>query len=160
MRATFIILASFFVFYVVFIFLPVAGPQYYYVAAGVDSIARGEFPNVGDYFLTHQEPMPLPGWSEGFFYKMVELAHATGERPTAAFPSSHVGVTFILLLLAWRSSSRVLFALVAVFFTLMCFATVYIQAHYVVDVLAGLVSGLVIYLALLAVPLNSRRSSR
>jgi len=149
MRATFIILASFFIFYVVFIFLPVTGPQYYYLPAGIEHIARGEFPNVGDYFLTHQEPLTLPGWSEGFFYNMVNLAHATGERPTAAFPSSHVGVTFILVLLAWRSGSRRLLAVVAFFFTVMCFSTVYIQAHYAVDVLAGLVSGLAIYLLLL-----------
>jgi len=151
LRAMFILLASFFIFYVVFIFLPVTGPQYYYVAAGVDSIARGEFPNVGDYFLTHQEGMPLPGWSDGFCYELVNQAHAAGERPTAAFPSSHVGITLILLLLAWRSGNRKLFAVVAVFFTLMCFSTVYIQAHYAVDVLAGLVSGFVFYFLLLVI---------
>jgi membrane-associated phospholipid phosphatase len=34
-------------------------------------------------------------------------------------------------------------------FLLMCLATFYIQAHYVIDVLAGLASGVVIYFVLL-----------
>ena len=91
-RVTFIILASFFIYYVVFILLPVTGPQYYYLAAGVDQIAQGHFPNIGDYFATHDESLPIPGWKDGFFYQCVASAHAAGERPTAAFPSSHVGI--------------------------------------------------------------------
>jgi hypothetical protein len=43
-RTMFIILTSFFIYYLVFIFLPVTGPQYYYLAAGVDNIANGVFP--------------------------------------------------------------------------------------------------------------------
>ena len=147
-RASFVILGSFFLYYLVFIFLPVTGPQYYYLAAGTDNIAQGVFPDVGSYFSTHQEALPLPGWSEGFFYHMVDHAHSIGERPTAAFPSSHVGVTLILLLLAWGARSLKLGLCVLPLFLLMCLATVYIQAHYVVDVLAGLVSGLLFYLLL------------
>ena len=47
-RTIFIIMCSFFLFYVVFIFLPVAGPQYYYPAVGFDQIAQGVFPNLGN----------------------------------------------------------------------------------------------------------------
>ena len=108
-RTVFIILTSFFIYYVIFIFLPVTGPQYYYLAAGLDNIAQGVFPNVHDYFATHDQPLPMPGYSDGFFYQCVASAHATGERPTAAFPSSHVGITTILMILAWRSRSRLLF---------------------------------------------------
>ena len=36
------------------------------------------------------------------------------------------------------------------FYVLMCLATVYIRAHYAVDVLAGLFAGIVIYFALQA----------
>ena len=39
-------------------------------------------------------------------------------------------------------------AFVATLFVLMCFATVYIRAHYVIDVFAGLVTGAIFYLAL------------
>ena len=125
--------------------MPVTGPQYYYLAAGVDQIAQGNFPNVGDYFATHTEALTIPGWKDGFFYQCVASAHAAGERPTAAFPSSHVGVTTILLLLAWHARNRKLLYTLLPFYVLMCFATVYIQAHYAVDVIGGWISALVIY---------------
>ena len=149
-RTAFVILASFFAFYVVFVLLPVTGPQFYYLAAGLDNIAQGVFPNVGDYFLTHDEMMTMPGYEDGPFYQFMIFAHAAGERPTAAFPSSHVGVTLVLLLLAVRTRSRRLVAFVATLFFLMCFATVYIRAHYVIDVIAGLLSGLIVYWVLQA----------
>lgn len=144
-RVTFIILTSFFIYYVVFILLPVTGPQYYYLAAGLDNIVSGNFPDVGDYFATHDESLPIPGWKDGFFYQCVASAHVAGERPTAAFPSSHVGVTTILLLLAWHARNRKLIYTVLPLFVLMCFATVYIQAHYAIDVIGGWISGVVIY---------------
>jgi membrane-associated phospholipid phosphatase len=147
-RTMFIILTSFFIYYVIFIFLPVTGPQYYYLAAGVDNIAHGIFPNVHDFFATHDKPLPMPGYSDGFFYQCVESAHATGERPTAAFPSSHVGITTILMFLAWRSRCRLLFWGIMPLYVLMCFATVYIQAHYAIDVIGGWVSAVVIYVVL------------
>ena len=104
--AAFIMLASFFAFYLIFIFLPVTGPQFYYLAVGTDNIAQGIFPNVGDWFLTHTERMAAPGWSDGFFYHLLDLTHDAGERPTAAFPSSHVGITTVVMLLALRTHCR------------------------------------------------------
>ena len=151
LRAMFIIITSFFTFYTVFIFLPVVGPQYYYPAVGIDLIARGEFPALGDYFMAPQQLPVMPGWEDGIFYKMNTLPHTNGECSTAAFPSSHVGVTLILLLLAWRTGNRKLTVLVAIFFTLMLFATVYVKAHYAIDVLAGIVSGFAFYFLLLFV---------
>ena len=44
LKASFVLLTSFFLFYVIFIFLPVAGPQYYYLAVGTDQIAQASFP--------------------------------------------------------------------------------------------------------------------
>lgn len=147
-RAAFVILASFFIYYVIFIFLPVTGPQYYYGAAGLDNIAQGIFPNIHDYFATHDEPLPMPGYSHGFFYDCVANAHATGERPTAAFPSSHVGITTILLFLVWRAKNRILFFSILLFYVLMCMATVYIRAHYAIDVIGGWVSAVIFYVLL------------
>ena len=147
-RTAFIILTSFFIYYVIFIFLPVTGPQYYYLAAGVDNIAQGVFPDVGHYFATHDESLPMPGYQDGFFYQCVMGAHEAGERPTAAFPSSHVGITSILMMLAWRTRSKRLFFFMLPFYLLMCLATVYIQAHYAIDVLGGLVSAAIIYFGL------------
>ena len=90
----------------------------------------------------------LPGWSDGFSYHMVEHAHDAGERPTAAFPSSHVGVTTILVLLAWKARCRWLFWVMVPVFILLCLSTVYIFAHYAVDVIAGWVSAVLIYVVL------------
>lgn len=156
-RAVFVILASFFLYYVIFIFLPVTGPQYYYEAAGLDNIAQGIFPNLHDYFATHDEMMTMPGYSDGFFYQCVASAHATGERPTAAFPSSHVGITTILLFLAWRTKNRLLFFGILPFYVLMCLATVYIRAHYAIDVIGGWVSAVVFYLLLQSFWVLSKR---
>lgn len=145
MRASFIILASFFVHYVVFDFLPVAGPQYYYPAVGLNQIAQGVFPNLHDYFMTMREPLATPGDPSGVFYQMVVDAHAAGERPTAAFPSSHVGVSTILMLLAWKTRNRRFFWLLMPFYVLLCLSTVYIYAHYAIDVIAGWVFALLLY---------------
>lgn len=85
-RASFVLLASFFIYYIVFIFVPVAGPTFYFKAVGLENIANGFFPAVGTYFNTHQECLPTPGYVDGFFYDLVEQAKAAGERPTAALP--------------------------------------------------------------------------
>ena len=145
-RTAFVLISTFFAFYVIFVLLPVTGPQYYYLAAGLDNIAAGIFPNVGNYFMTHDEMMHMSGYEQGLFYQFMEHAHAAGERPTAAFPSSHVGVTLVMLLLSWRTGSWRLTAFVGVFLLLMCMATVYIRAHYAIDVIAGFVVGAVFYI--------------
>ena len=144
-RTAFIILGAFFIYYTIFVFLPVTGPQYYYQAVGVESIAAGVFPDVGYYFINHQECLTMPGWSDGFFYHFVESAHNAGERPTAAFPSSHVGISTILMFLVWHLRNRYLFWGLLPIYVLLCLATVYIQAHYFVDVIGGWVSAVIIY---------------
>lgn len=143
--ATFVILTSFFIYYFIFILLPVTGPQFYYLAVGTDKIAAGIFPHLGDWFLTHSERMASPGWNEGFFYHLLDIAHDAGERPTAAFPSSHVGVTTVLMMLALRTRSRRLIFGMLPFYLLMCLSTVYIYAHYAIDAIAGLITGILLY---------------
>lgn len=147
-KASFVVLASFFLFYVIFLCLPAGGPQYYYPAAGLDNIAQGVFPAVGHFFEGDYEGLPIPGYKDGLMYHTLLLAHAAGERPTAAFPSSHVGVTVVLLWLAWRTGSRRLFWGLLPFGVLMFFATFYIQAHYAIDAIAGLFAGTLMYFLL------------
>lgn len=147
-RTAFVVIGSFFTFYAIFVLLPVTGPQYYYLAAGVENVSQGVFPDVGGYFLTHSDMMTMPGYQQGFFYHLVEQAHVTGERPTAAFPSSHIGITVVLLLLAWRAGARRLKWFVGIMLGLMTLATVYIRAHYAIDVIAGYVAGIVFYAGL------------
>lgn len=147
-RAAYIVLGAFFLYYVIFIFVPVVGPTFYYNAVGVDQIAKGVFPDLGLYFNNHQECLPSPGDVNGVFYHLVESAKEAGERPTAAFPSSHVGCSTVLMLLAWHSKKRWLLWVLLPLFVLLCFATVYIQAHYAIDAIAGLITGVLIYFLL------------
>ena len=144
-RTAFILIASFFIYYLIFIALPVAGPQYYFKAIGLEAAENGRFPPVGYYFLHHTEMLPNPGDGSGFFHGMVESSQEAGERPTAAFPSSHVGVSTIVMMLAWRTGCRRLFSLLLPVYVLLCCATVYIQAHYLTDAIAGLLSAIGIY---------------
>lgn len=145
-KISFVIITSFFIYYFVYIFVPVAGPQFYFPAIGYDKVAEGIFPAIGDYFHHHQELLPGPGYEHGFFYSLVETSQQVGERPTAAFPSSHVGISTILMIMAWRGSRRLFFCLLPVYL-LLCGATVYIQAHYLIDAIAGFFSAFVLYWA-------------
>ena len=56
-----------------------------------------------------------------------------------------------MLLLALRTKSRPLSWFVGTMLVLMCMSTVYIRAHYAIDVVAGLVTGLVFYFVLMVV---------
>ena len=143
-KMSFVLVTCFFIYYLIYIFVPVAGPQIYFPAIGMDSVSQGVFPSIGDYFNHNQELLPGPGYQHGFFYSLVEGSQQVGERPTAAFPSSHVGVSTILMIMAWRASKK-LFACLMPFYLLLCGATVYIQAHYLIDAIAGFVSAFVLY---------------
>ena len=77
-----------------------------------------------------------------FFLSLVEDAKAAGERPTAAFPSSHVGISTICMFLIAHARNYKLLAILAPLYFLLCCATVYIQAHYLVDAIAGVISAI------------------
>jgi membrane-associated phospholipid phosphatase len=48
------------------------------------------------------------------------------------------------MIMAWRANRRLSLVLLP-FYLLLCGATVYIQAHYLIDAIAGFLSALVIY---------------
>lgn len=143
-KVSFVLVASFFIYYLFYIFVPVAGPQFYFPAVGMDKINACIFPNIGDYFNTNSILLPGPGYDHGFFYNLVEASQEVGERPTAAFPSSHVGISTIVMIMAWRVSRKLAFILLPLY-VLLCCATVYIQAHYLIDSIAGMISALLVY---------------
>lgn len=144
-KISFVLIASFFVYYLIYIAIPVAGPQFYFRAVGVDKIHAGVFPFIGDYFNENNFLVTGMKFDGGFFYKLVEASQEVGERPTAAFPSSHVGVSTIIMLMAWRANRRMTYGLLPIYL-LLCGATVYIQAHYLIDSIMGFVSGIGIYI--------------
>ncbi len=144
-KVSFVLAASFFIYYLIYIILPVAGPQFYFPAIGMDNVAAQHFPAIGDYFNHNDILLPGPDFDHGFFYNLVEVSQEVGERPTAAFPSSHVGISTIVMIMAFRVNKKLGYCLLP-FYVLLCCATVYIQAHYLVDVIVGWISAAGIYL--------------
>ena len=114
-KVVFLIISSFLIYYLIFIVFPVTGPQFYF------------------------KP-PLSGVPvTGIFSRAVKAVQEIGEHPTGAFPSSHVGMALIFLRIC-RKSSVVMFWILIPFVFLILFATVYIKAHYAVDVIGGILS--------------------
>ena len=144
-KVSFVMVTSFFIYYLIYIFVPVAGPQFYFPAIGMDNVVMENFLSIGDYFNHNDVLLPGPDFEQGLFYKLVEASQEVGERPTAAFPSSHVGISTIAMIMAWRVNKKLCYGL-APFYVLLCGATVYIQAHYLIDVFAGLISAVCIYM--------------
>jgi membrane-associated phospholipid phosphatase len=111
--------ATFYVCYALFFLFPVVGPRYLFPPAGNAATAI---------------PIAL------FVNRLVAGGSAWG----TAFPSSHVAVTVVAAVCAWRSW-RPLGAVLAPAAALLALGTIYGQFHYAVDALAGaLVGGLVL----------------
>jgi membrane-associated phospholipid phosphatase len=113
-----VVMSTFVVCYLVFIFFPVAGP--YYVFARPDS-----------WFL------------DNLFARAVYDTLATGSSYGAAFPSSHVAAAIAATLSSGRGS-RALGWTLAVPTALLSIAVVYCQMHYGVDAIAGLLTGAIV----------------
>lgn len=144
-RCSFIILLSFFIYYIIFMFVPVAGPQFYFPVIGEANALNGCYPAIGNYFDLNPDITIVQEGKDGIFTHLVCWAQGAGERPTAAFPSSHVGISTIMMILAWKMK-RYLFVILFVVYILLCCATVYIKAHYLVDAIAGAFTGIMVYL--------------
>ena len=117
-RFVLIVIATFVICYLIFIFFPVAGPYY-------------EFPRPESWFADN-----LPA-------RLTYEALATGSSYGAAFPSSHVAAAVAATLAATRSSRRL--GLVLLLPTvLLTLGVVYCQMHYGVDALSGLAVGVLV----------------
>ncbi len=118
-KVVFIIIQSFLWYYLIFIIIPVAGPQYY-------------------FNQTHTIP-------DGYvFSNLVRFIQLTGEAPTAAFPSSHVAMCLILVHQSFKAfQTKALWLLPTTL--LLILSTVYIQAHYVIDIIAAFITAPLIY---------------
>lgn len=142
-RYIFIFLGSFFIYYLTFEFLPVAGPYYYFKAIGIEAARAGNYPDLGHYFASHGELIHAE--VRGVFSQLVHDIQVAGENPVGAFPSSHVSMSTITMLIAWDTRNRWLFFCLLPLYILLCVATVYIMAHYTVDSIAGLLSACLLY---------------
>jgi membrane-associated phospholipid phosphatase len=114
-RFVLVVIATFVICYLVFIFFPVAGPYY-------------EFARPPSWFIAN-----LPA-------RLTYDALATGSSYGAAFPSSHVAAALAATLAALRSS-RWLGSILLIPTLLLTVGVVYCQMHYGIDALAGLAAG-------------------
>ena len=141
-KTTVILLCSFLLYYMIFLFLQSAGPQFYFQKIGLENVEAAHFPHVGDWFRYHSE-LVHESKSTGLFSYWVQAIQGS-ERPIAAFPSSHVGLGTVIMILAYKMSKKLCLAM-APFYAILCVATVYIGAHYVVDVYAGWITAFIFY---------------
>jgi membrane-associated phospholipid phosphatase len=117
-RFVLVVMTTFVLCYLIFIFFPVAGPYYMF-------------------------PRPAAWFTDNPPARLVYDALAKGSSYGAAFPSSHVAASLAATLSAGRAS-RKLGWLLAVPTLLLTVGVVYCQMHYGVDALAGLVMGALI----------------
>jgi membrane-associated phospholipid phosphatase len=124
-RLIFQLTASLYLFYLIFSIFPSAGPQF--------------------YFLPPENELP----QAYFFDRVMHLVQRFGEEPTGAFPSSHVGISVILLWLG-RKNLPLWFALAMPTVILLIASTVFIKAHYLIDVVGGIIiAPVILYVATL-----------
>ena len=114
-RFVLVVMATFVVCYLVFLFFPVAGPYY-------------------------QFPRPAPWFTDNLPARLAYQALASGSSYGAAFPSSHVAAALAATLAAARISPR-LGLILSLPTLLLTVGVVYCQMHYGVDALAGLAVG-------------------
>ena len=91
------------------------------------------FPVDSPFYLLPKLGEPQSGH---FFYELVHFVSSRGGARGGAFPSSHVSVSTVILLVTWKYQSRWLVWLVPIYVGLV-FATVYGRFHYLLDVFAG-----------------------
>ncbi|NPD45407.1 MULTISPECIES: phosphatase PAP2 family protein [unclassified Lentimicrobium] len=122
-EAVFKLTASLYIFYFIFCLFPSAGPQFHF------SPPESILPN-------------------GFLFKeIMDFIQKMAEKPTGAFPSSHVGISIIILILS-KKRFPPFFKMAWPFVIILIFSTVYIKAHYAIDIIGGLlIAPIILYLS-------------
>ena len=121
---------TFYICYLLYIFLPVVGPPVFY------TIIPGY---LGQETLPYSPLQYPPQLTEGVFYQIMKVIYRWFEGSGAAFPSSHVAVALGTLYFSWRYLPRIRFLHLGAVI-LLGLSTVYCRYHYVVDVVAGIVT--------------------
>ncbi|MFO8064000.1 MAG: phosphatase PAP2 family protein [Spirochaetota bacterium] len=115
-RAVFIATTSFAMLYVWYVFVPVHGPKYF-----IEALNRAWYSEFDGYL----------------FVPMMKGVFANMNLGGAALPSSHVAIGLMATLLIRKHLPRLFWVYLALFL-LLCASTIYVYAHYAVDLIAGL----------------------
>lgn len=131
----------FYICYLLYIVFPVVGPPMFYFQPTGQQLPpdlQNAFPN----------PVYPDAVKAGPLFQLMAFLYRMFDSPGAAMPSSHVAVALCTVFFSYYYRLRVrhLHLVVAI---LLCGATVYCRYHYVLDVLAGLLT------AALLIPLGN-----
>ncbi len=122
-RALFTATASFGLLLAWYVFFPVQGPKYFF-----PELRASWYSNFDGYFFTWFLKGAFSGMNLG----------------GAAFPSSHVAIAVVAIIMNAKYN-RFLLPVFIPLTILLCASTVYLYAHYAVDVIAGAAAGLLLY---------------
>lgn len=122
----------FYICYLLYIILPVVGPPMFYFQPTGQELPpdlRNAFPN----------PVYPDAVKAGPLFQLMAMLYRLFDSPGAAMPSSHVAIALCTVFFSFHYRLRVrhLHLVAAI---LLCCATVYCRYHYVLDVLAGLLT--------------------
>jgi membrane-associated phospholipid phosphatase len=132
-RYVLVVMTTFILCYLIFLFFPVAGPYYAF-------------------------PRPAPWFTDNGPARLAYRVLATGSSFGAAFPSSHVAAALTATLAAGRISQRA--GLILFIPTLLLtLGVVYCQMHYGVDALTGLVLGAAVAWAFTKIPVTENKKA-
>ena len=98
-------------------------------------------PATGPRYLFEKIEGKLSG---GFFFKLTHSILSRGSSKGTAFPSSHVSLSVIVLLCAFRYDSTA-FLILLPMCTGLTLGTVYGRFHYAIDALTGVVLGCIVF---------------
>jgi membrane-associated phospholipid phosphatase len=125
----------FYVCYLIYIFTPVMGPRIF------QRVINGyELPVEVQPAVVPEFPAAVQA---GLFFRIMIWIYHTFESPGAAFPSSHVAVALTTVYFSFRYLRPIRFVHLIVAL-LLCLSTVYCRYHYAVDVVAGMITALVL----------------
>jgi membrane-associated phospholipid phosphatase len=112
--------------FIIFLLFPAASPRFYFSSY-----------------------LPESGY---LFRKLMNLVENSGQYRGGSFPSAHCAAGTVMIVYSWRASRKA-FLLISPLIFLFFISTVYGQYHYAVDVMAGMIIGL---LAILVIKLIFR----
>ncbi|MFH1416338.1 MAG: phosphatase PAP2 family protein [Elusimicrobiota bacterium] len=132
---------AFYISYIGFIVVPVRGPRY----TLYDKYTRDYVVTVGDYYgpyveddVAGKQTRALDGYA---FTRLQDLIMRYGSLHGGCMPSSHIAVAFVCMMMMWIYRRKV-FLWYLPFVSVLCVAVVYNRYHYVSDVAAGVLVGL------------------
>ncbi len=111
----FTLMFTYFFCYLLYIFIPIAGPFEY-------------------------EQVKIKGF---IFEHIIKFFYQHGELPGSAMPSSHVAIALTVLLFSKKYNIK--FPVFIIIFIMLSISTVYLRYHYILDVVAGILTGIFCY---------------